>query len=114
MERKQKSMDGQNSDAMGAKDQLVNLGMNQGSPRDAVASDFPDGKTSSSVATGQGSDSDSDSLISLSRNQEGPRHTEDTTSSLNDSMSEKATAVGSNFKVSTNSGESAGRGTDLT
>lgn len=109
MKRMQSSLDNQNSDEMGGKDQLVNLGMNQGSPRNAVASDFPDGKTSASVGTGQGSNSDYEGLVPQNKNQEGPQHTEDGTSSTNDSMDEKASAVGANFKVSTNSGESSNK-----
>lgn len=105
--RKQNSFDNQNSDDMGAKDNLVPQTTSHRDPYRAKASEFP--VTSVTPANGQGSDDagQKDKLVSQSYNQIGPRHTQDGPNKENDSMQENAAAVASNFKVSRNQGESS-------
>jgi hypothetical protein len=104
MERKQKSFDNQNSNG-GSKDSLESQTMEQRDPYRAKASDFPVKKVT--PANGQGVDGNGkDQLVPWMGNLTSPRQVEIPNEGESDSMASRASAVASNFKVSTNAGES--------
>lgn len=111
-DRKQSSFDGQNSNG-GSKDSLESQTMEQRDPYRAKASDFPVKKVT--PANGQGVDGGGkDQLVPWMGNLTSPRHVEIPAEGESDSMASRASAVASNFKVSTNSGESGSSPTSMT
>jgi hypothetical protein len=105
MDRKQKSdVDGQNSNG-GTKNALESQTPQQKNPYAATGSDFPVKKVT--PANGQGVDGPGkDQLVPWMGNLTSPRHVEIPSEGESDSMASRASAVASNFKVSTNAGES--------
>jgi hypothetical protein len=96
------------------KDKLVSLNAAQENPYLCRPEDF--GVRSVNPAHGQGGKvgtaEGKDKLVKLSENQESPRHVQDPdtgsrASKTHDSMQENADAIGANFKVATNAGESS-------
>ncbi|MCU1301714.1 MAG: hypothetical protein JWQ87_1998 [Candidatus Sulfotelmatobacter sp.] len=94
---------------MAEQDNLVSQSIEQRDPYRVKGSDFS--VTHVSPAHGQGSDSGEKTLVSQSRNQEGPRHAEESDSS--DSMAGKEAAVSANFKVGRSAGESDAKPGDV-
>jgi len=101
-ERKQSSFDGQNSDG-GGKDELVSQSPKQVDSYHARGADFPVKKVS--AAHGQSEDQMGGGLVPWPGNLSSPREVE-VSGGEKDSMTERASRVAANFKVSKNSGES--------